>query len=187
MPDQKISKANGTEGFFIATNTVFSVFFSYSLIRKSLGHSSILEISSILIWIIVCIIQIYLQSKKLINSKSENTLNNQDKYQVSPTVQKLIGVIVAFIVGILLLVLLGGDINVFKTQTQLVGSPEFEPFSYGSNIVLGISVIIGTLMELFELKKSLLRSILLLFQIMLAISGMVMYLTYTIHLTEVNL
>jgi hypothetical protein len=173
MVAQKTKQANGIEGFHIAISSIGLIFFSYVLVKKSLEHSSILEISSIFIWIIFCIIQIYLQSNKLLNSKSENTLDTQDKYKVSPAVQQLIGIISAFIWGILLLGLYRGDIDFFKTQTQFVGKPEFEPFNHGSNLALGILFIVGALRERFDLKKSLLSSILFLFELMLVVSAMI--------------
>jgi hypothetical protein len=182
MVDQKIKKAHGIENFFIATFTIGSIFLSYLLVKKYLEHARILEISGIFIWIIACIVQIYLQSNKLLNSKSENTFNDQDKYQVSPTVQRLIGVIAAFILGIL--VLLGGDVNIFKTQPLV--QPEFELFNDYSYIATGILFIIGALRDLFDLKKSLLRSILFLFEFMLIVSAVIAMFIYTAHMTEVS-
>jgi hypothetical protein len=177
MPDQKIRKVYGLENFFIANFTVFTMIFSFILVKRYLEHAHILELLSIFIWIIASIFYVYVQSKNLLNSKSENTLDddNRDQYRVSPKVQRLISVAPVFILGTLFLILLGGNTAIFKTQTQLVGQPEFEPFNHYSNIALGIAFVIESLMNLFNIKKSLLRSILSLFQITLVILGMVMY------------
>ncbi|MGL6342467.1 MAG: hypothetical protein ACRC80_25400 [Waterburya sp.] len=187
MVEQKIIKADGTEGVFIAFFSILFIFFSYVLVKEFLEHSSILKLLGNFIWIIVCIIQIYFQSNKLLNSQSENTLNNIDKYQVSTRVKQLSGLTTAIILSILLLVLLMANVNFFNTPTQLVGQPEYEPFNDCSYIAIGIALIIDKFIDLFNIKKSLTKSILSLFKIMLFISGMIMNLIYTIHLTEVNL
>jgi hypothetical protein len=189
MVDQRILKADGTEGFFIALFSILFIFFSYILVKEFLEHLSILKLLTTFIWIIACIVQIYLQSIKLLNSKSENTLDNQDKYQVSTKIQQLIGTIIAFILGILLLVLLREDVYIyfFNPQTLLVSQPEYEPFNYYSNMALGMAIIIDNLMDLFNIKKSLSKSILSLFKVILYISSLVMYFVYAVHLTEVNL
>ncbi|MGL6342466.1 MAG: hypothetical protein ACRC80_25395 [Waterburya sp.] len=183
MLEQKILKANGTEGFFVTFYSMGFIFLSYVLVKAFLEHSSILKISAVFIWIIVCIAQIYFQSKKLLISQSENTLDNQDQYQGSTRVKQLAGVITGLILGILLT----RNVDFFNTKTQFVVQPEYEPFLDYSNIVLGIAYVTDDLMKLFNIKKSLSRSILSLFKIMLFISGVFMYFVYTVHLTEVNL
>lgn len=186
MFEQKILKADGTEGFSIALFSILFIFFSYVLVKEFLEHSSILKLLSIFVWIIAFIIQIYLQSIKLLNSKSENTLDNQDEYQAPTTVKQLTGVIIAFIFTILLFVLLRVDFD-FSFKPQYVGKPEYEPFNDCSYIALGLAFILYNLKNSFNIKKSLFRSILLLFEIILVASGLVMSLIYSTHLTEVNL
>jgi uncharacterized protein YacL len=173
MLNQKILKANGTEGSLIAFYSIAFVFFSYCLVKQSLKHTSILEILSILIWIVGCIIQIYLQSNKLINSKSENTPEERDKYQVPTMVQQLIGVIAGFVLGFLLFVLLWGDIDIMKTQPKFLEQLEFKPLRCYFFMAIGIQSIMGTLRSQFDIKKSLLKSILSLFEFMLFVSALI--------------
>lgn len=96
------------------------------------------------------------------------------------------GVIIAFIFTILLFVLLRVDFD-FSFKPQYVGKPEYEPFNDCSYIALGLAFILYNLKNSFNIKKSLFRSILLLFEIILVASGLVMSLIYSTHLTEVNL
>lgn len=186
MLEAKIIKPDGTEGFYIALFSIIFVFCSYVLVKEFLEHSSILKLLSIFIWIIVSIVQMYFQSIKLLNFKTENILDHQDKYQAPTTVKQLIGVIIAFIFTILLFVLLRMDFN-FSFIPKYAGRTEYEPFNDCSYIALGLAYILYSLKNTFDIKKSLFRSILLLFEGMLVILGLVMSLIYTAHLTEVSL
>ncbi|MFM2315452.1 MAG: hypothetical protein RLZZ04_4730 [Cyanobacteriota bacterium] len=178
MPDQKIQKAPGLKNFFIATFAIFIIFFGFVLVKRYLEHARTLELSSIFILMIASIFYVYVQSKTLLNSKSENTFNDgdRDQYQVSPKVQKLIGVIAAFILGTLFLILLGGNTNVFKTQILVPLEPE--PFNDYLNITVGILLILESTKNLFKLKKSFLNSILSLFEFMLIVPAVILYLQH---------
>jgi hypothetical protein len=172
MLKQKVLKANGAEGFSIVIYGIGFIFLSYLLFNAS-EHLYILKISSILIWFIACIFQIYLQIKKLLNSKSENALDEENEDQVSSIVKQLMGVIAAFVLGILLMIFLWGDINLFKTPPKFLEQKEFQPLKYCFCMAMGVQSVVGSLRTKFDIQKSSLESTLFLLEFMLLVSALV--------------
>jgi hypothetical protein len=188
MSAQKILKAHRLKIFFIATFTISSIFYSFVIVKKSLEYTHILDILGVFVWIISYIFYVCVQSNNLLDLNSEHILNAQEqyRYQLPPRVKKSISVYTAFILGILLLLLFGSNFDIFKTQILMLSESELESFSDYSYIAMGISFTVGTLRDLFGLKKSLLNSILLLFEFMLLVPVVIALYIYLSHFTEVS-
>lgn len=181
---------NKSEGFFLIVYVVLLIAFSYFLFSQYINNSPALIYFSSILWIIFCIVEIFINWRKLTNEKLKNELVKEKTnlpFSTKWSLERLPGTIAIFVLCIPLVVILAIVLtNNDLANIQLVSKPEFENLEIWSSILLAMGLIVQDTEKLFEFKQKFVKQILTLFNIVFVGFGFILYLIYAINLTEVS-
>ncbi|EAZ89135.1 hypothetical protein [Crocosphaera chwakensis] len=176
--------------FWLLLLISFSIFCGFYIVQSYMNHEAISKIISWLIPFIVFIINIVLDWREMTNPNLLNETSDKPKNKLfskqwySENLWAIIMMIISISTMIILLIIL--TISGYWNITYIISDPKFDIINDWSFILLGIVGLLSSLERVERFKTILNNQFFRPLQIIISFSAFILYMIYTVNLTEVS-